>query len=72
MIYRLKWELDIDATSPTAAARKAQAWMDAGDTGWTFEVYPCDEQGNPEATPVLIDMGEILDNEWLEQNGPQI
>jgi len=72
MIYRIKWELDVDADSPEKAARQAQKWMDKGDTGWVFEVTKMDKDGNPVGEKVEIDMGEILDNEWDEQNGPQI
>jgi len=71
MTYRVTWELDLDATSPEKAARKAQAWMDEGDTGWVFDIQKVDKDGKPVGEIHQIDMGELLDEEWMKENGPQ-
>ena len=71
MTYRVTWELDLDATSPEKAARKAQAWMDKGDTGWVFDIQEVDKDGKPVGEIHQIDMEELLDEEWMKENGPQ-
>lgn len=38
-MYRVRWEVDVDAETPQEAAKKCQGYMDAGDTNWVFDVY---------------------------------
>ena len=51
--YRVKWEIDVDAPSHEAAAKRAQEWMDEGTSKWTFLV----KQGKDKA--VKVDMEKV-------------
>lgn len=64
--YRILWEVDIEADTPEEAARKAQEWMDEGDTGWVYDV-----KDMKTGETVSIDMAEVIQREYEEQEGPQ-
>lgn len=54
MMYRIRWEIDLDADDPKEAAKRAQEYMDSGDAKWCFDIWELGTQDDEE--PTVIDL----------------
>jgi len=43
MTYRVVLEIEVDETSPLAAAQTVQGWLQDPNSDWQYYVQPCDK-----------------------------
>ena len=46
MTYKVVLEIEVDETSPLAAAQTVQGWLQDPNSDWQYYVQPCDKSGD--------------------------